>query len=144
MPLSATDHVEIRSLYAEYCFRFDAPDPEGFARLFAHDGRFVLDGQPDRIGTQALTELVVQRTTAFPNMRHHTSNILVGEAPGGANGRASVLVLRAVSERLELRTAGEYEDAFVRESGAWRFARRHYRPWLPGALVDGVLLAAQP
>jgi hypothetical protein len=140
--LSAQDHAEITNLYAAYCFCFDAGDGPGFAALFASDGRFVRDGQPDACGAGDLNQLVADRTAAFPNMRHFTSNILVEAAGTGASGRASVLVLRVDGPRLQVRTIGEYHDAFVRESGAWRFAVRRYAPWLPAGLMDGAFVFA--
>jgi hypothetical protein len=137
MALSTEDRLEIHELYARYAHCFDAEDAEGYAAVFAPDGRFVRPGLPDLVGTQALVDFVHERHAATPGVSHHVSNLLVEETAGGVRGRAYVLVLRVVAgEPLILRNLGLYDDELVQVDEAWRFNTRTFTSWLEPAQLD--------
>lgn len=135
VPLSPTDRIEIHELYARYAVHFDGGDPEAWAGVFSEHGRFLLDGQPDVVGRDALAAFARERIAQAPGIRHFTTNVVVDEAPEGtAVGQAYALVLcKLPGEPMRLRTLGSYTDELVREDGGWRFESRRFTPWiLPG------------
>lgn len=136
MTLSTEDRLAIEELYARYSHCFDTEDGDGYAAVFAPDGRFVRPGLPDLVGTEALAAFVHERHAETPGVSHHVSNVLVEESEAGVRGRAYVLVLRVVpGEPLILRNLGAYEDELIRVDGAWRFRTRTFTSWLePGQL----------
>jgi hypothetical protein len=136
MTLAAGDHAEIHNLYARYATLFDEGDGDGWAALFARDGRFVRDGQPDVVGQDELRGFALERMADAPDLRHFVTNVCVEASPEGAVGSAYALVLRVGGDSLGLRTMGTYDDELVREEREWRIQTRRYRPWLAPGLVD--------
>jgi len=137
MGLTAEDRLELLELVNNYARYFDDGDGKGWADLFAPEGRFVLAGVDEFKGEEALSELVRVRNSEAPGIRHLTTNVSVRDADSGATGTAYALVLRVrPGEPIRLRTAGLYEDEFVRVDGRWRFHLRVFTAWLDPEDLD--------
>jgi hypothetical protein len=125
--LSADDHASIQQLYARAALAFDAAeaDGRGFAETFTADGVFVdIDGAEHRgrASLAALARRAGGRTSEF------IYNVLVEPAPGGAAGKAYVVVTRPGAPGAPVTgvTAGQYHDTLVRTADGWRLARRTF------------------
>jgi hypothetical protein len=131
MSLTVEDRLDLLELVNDYARYFDAGDADAWAGLFVPDGCFVLEGGREVQGHDTLAEFVRTRTLESPGIRHLTTNVSVRAAGESATGSAYALVLRTrPGEAVRLRTAGTYEDEFVRAEGAWRFRLRRFIPWL--------------
>jgi uncharacterized protein (TIGR02246 family) len=118
MKLSIEDRVEIEDLYARYGYGFDEGDGAAWAAVFTPDGSFLRDGEPDLVGSEALSSFVEERAASAPHVTHHTTNILIEGTPGGARGKAYVIALRMDGGTMRLRNLGRYDAAFVLEPQA--------------------------
>lgn len=135
-------YQEILRLMNEYCFRIDAGDVDGFAELFRR-GTWEVLGDPGGGATgseavrAALADLVLY-DGGKPRTKHVMSNVQIDVDPGGqvATARCYITVFQAVPPDFPLQPifAGDYRDRFVREDGAWRFARREISADLLGDL----------
>lgn len=124
---------EIRELAMIYCHRLDARDLAGVAALFSADGVFLTPGTRAQ-GPQDIAQFYAERMGKFEFTFHypHThviefdgealaSGVVTQHAEHGIDGACVLAGLR-------------YDDAYVREDGAWRFACReismkYYLPW---------------
>jgi hypothetical protein len=141
--LSAEDRLDILDLYADYSARFDHGDAEGWADLFAPDGRFTITGERALQGRDELSDFA-RSMLVYRGMRHHVSNIRATACVGGARGSAYVLVLRTDRrQRLRLLNAGDYDDELVRVGERWVFGLRTFTRWIPQELADGLLLSGE-
>jgi hypothetical protein len=123
--LSERDHIEIRELYAKYCFAVDLGDGALRAATFVPDGTFTAaasDNKPETVAAMA------ERTWKQGNTgrRHLITNIVVTATADGAAGRAYCLILQhpKVDAIGLVGHAGLYEDALVRTADGWRFKSR--------------------
>lgn len=123
--LSELDHIEIRQLYAKYCFAVDLGDGAMRAAVFTPDGSFkgaANDHRPESV--QAMSE----RTAKQGNIgrRHLITNIVITPSPEGATGRAYALILQRPKEDASALVGhvGVYDDTLVRTADGWRFSTR--------------------
>ena len=131
----------ILHLMNEYCYRIDAGDLEGFARLFEHATFHVL-GDPDgaRTGSGEVLELLRQVTLYDGKTltKHVLSNVQidVDEADGTATAQSYITVYQAVPPDFPLQAIfiGHYHDRFERAGSGWRFRQREISPDLIGDL----------
>lgn len=131
MPLSPADRLEIHELYSRYAVYFDGGDAQAWADLFSERGRFLVNGQLDVAGRDALAAFARERLAQAPGIRHFITNVVVDDTADGVTGQAYVLVLCKVpGQPLLLRTLGEYEDVLVREGAGWCFQCRRFTPWV--------------
>lgn len=140
--ISVEDRVDLLELYARYAWAYDQGDADGYAALFAEDGRFERPGAPDAVGPEALAALVTGAHSRGTGYLHVTSSVLVEGTPDGAAGRAYVVLLQAHADAVRLLAAGHYRDTFVRTGDGWRIAHRRFEP-LTGAAVAGALIVGE-
>jgi len=121
------DRLAIADLQARYTIFIDNHDLEKVAPLFARDGRFrSADGM---LNAQGRAEICEQYRARFAALRfgfHVTHDHMIDldeNNPDRATGK--------VSSHAELVRNGQamvagmrYEDEYIREDGAWRFADR--------------------
>lgn len=137
--LSVEDRAELIDLYARYAWAYDQGNADGYAALFAKDGRFERPGAPDAVGPEALAALVTGAQSRGTGYLHVTSNVLVQGNAEGASGRAYVVLLQVHPDAVRLLAAGHYVDSFVQTGDGWRIAHRRFEP-LTGAAVAGALI----
>ncbi len=130
-PASSREAIE-RLVFA-YARCVDSGDFAGLGDLFASgtlradttDGPAVFKGR----GVQRLLEsLVITYDDGTPRTKHVTTNLVVevDEATGTAAARSYYTVFQAVPGlALQPIIAGHYDDRFVRDGEAWRFADRY-------------------
>jgi hypothetical protein len=131
----------ILRLLNEYCYRIDAADMEGFARLFEH-GTFVLQGDPGGgdSGTAAMLKMLgnVILYDGKTHAKHVMSNIQIDVDPSGekATAQSYITVFQAVPPDFPLQPIfiGHYYDSFEKAASGWRFVRREISPDLIGDL----------
>lgn len=121
------DREEIRTLAARYTFAVDNRDLAAIESCFARDAQFrSKDGVLNAVGRAAIMRQFDGRFAALGPGAHYTHDHVVwfgDDAPDAAYG--------LVSSHAELFRKGRpmlasmrYEDRYVREDGAWRFADR--------------------
>jgi ketosteroid isomerase-like protein len=143
MALSVEDRLDIHELYARFAMAVDAGDADGWVAVFVPDGVWRRHGKADIVGSEQLRQFALDVNAATPGMLHYTTNILLEETPGGALGRAYLLVLRG-GDTLHVRGVGQYEDQLVKFNGRWRFAMREYRTSIPYEIADSAFLLEAP
>jgi hypothetical protein len=137
----SAERQDILRLMNEYCYRIDAGDKLGFARLFEH-GTFELRGDPNGglSGTQALLDMLenVILYDGKPQTKHVMSNETIEIDPGGetASAQCYIAVYQALPPDFPLQPIfmGHYFDSFEKVGGEWRFKRREISPDLIGDL----------
>ena len=132
------DRQEIAQLQARYTIHIDDHDLARVGPLFERDGRMAsADGVMDARGREAICEQFRGRFASLGFGFHTTHDHLI-ELDEADPDRASGFV----SSHAEVVRNGEamvvgmrYEDAYIREDGAWRFAERiiHFFYYLPVA-----------
>ncbi len=137
----ASARAEILALMNAYCYRIDAGDFVGFARLFEH-ARWQLLGDPaggDQ-GADAVLRTLQQIIlyAGKPRTKHVMSNVQIDIDEGGTRARAQcyITVFQAVPPDFPLQPifSGHYHDEFEQVAGAWRFRSRDISPDLIGDL----------
>lgn len=124
------DRVELRELTIRYCAACDDRDVDALAGLFAADGSFIHDdGTVDVSGREKIHEFYSTRLRNMGPSIHlpynqlvefadddHATGVVQAAAEMGLGGGMVIAKMR-------------YHDDYVREHGAWRFARRRLRFW---------------
>ncbi len=135
------DLKAIEHLMAEYCFRIDGGDFEGFAQLFEH-GSWTVLGDPnggDHGSAAVLATLQnVIRYDGKPNTKHVMSNVQIDlhKNKQTASAKCYITVFQAVPPEFPLQAIfiGHYEDRFEIVNGDWCIRSRDISPDLPGDL----------
>ncbi|MEZ5743048.1 MAG: nuclear transport factor 2 family protein [Sphingomonadaceae bacterium] len=121
------DRQEIAALQARYTLAMDDHDLDRAAPLFARQGRFrSADGVMDAMGREAICEQYRGRFAALRFNFHVTHDHVIDLDPADPDRATGVVSSHAevVREGAPMVVAMRYEDAYVREDGAWRFADR--------------------
>lgn len=130
-----TSRDEILSLMNRYVFSFDSGSFDQFASLFEH-GQWSFEGGPPFVGKEQLRAAlsnIILYADGTPRTKHLTSNIELEIHENEAKGQCYITVLQQADARpLHVIFCGHYFDEFERESGVWRFKKRHIRFGLVG------------
>ena len=132
--LAPQDYIDIQQLVRKYAWALDGGDNYGYAYadLFTSDGEFVgmnqAPGGRSYRGRDALAALARTPAGGPNNQRHFTMNHVIAPAPGGATGRAYVVMLDIgiIGKPNAVSHGGHYEDVYEKTSVGWRFKRRTY------------------
>ncbi len=131
--MSASDHEQIQSLLAKYCFATDRGTAEEMAALFWDDA-VVQFGENRNEGIEAVTAgfaaWIRKMRDPVEGLRHllHTpcidisGNHATAEAYYDADGHS-----RNKGRRISLR--GLYRDRLEKRDGEWRFVAREIQIW---------------
>ena len=133
--------AEILRLMNEYCYRIDAGDKAGFARLFEH-GTFVLRGDSGEGDSGIAAILEMLENVILYDGKTHTKHIMsniqidVDESGEKASAQSYITVFQAAPPDFPLQAIfiGHYYDSFNKVSSGWRFTRREISPDLLGDL----------
>lgn len=128
-------------LMNEYCFRIDAGDKEGFARLFEH-GSFLLRGDPGGGDTGTAAVLKMLENVILYDGKTHTKHVMsnvqieIDAAGDRATAQSYITVFQAVPPDFPLQAIfiGHYYDNFEKVGTSWLFTRREISPDLLGEL----------
>jgi 3-phenylpropionate/cinnamic acid dioxygenase small subunit len=123
------DIQEIRDLVFRYREHLDRRDLAAYAALFAAEGTWSgrTGSAQTPAGIQAMLEerLVPNPPAPRPTTTHVVTDPIITVTGDTATGYSLwTLIGRSASDTPEVRTVGHYEDEYVRENGAWRFASR--------------------
>ena len=114
--------LEIRNLYARYCFSLDGNDLDALAGCFSPDGVFDLGDRGAFEGRDSIRALIGRTTSGRP--RHHGLNIEVLDATG-TRGEGRAYFLLVDTETGDTVSYGHYHDTMSPgDDGVWRFDRR--------------------
>jgi hypothetical protein len=122
------DRELIRDRLAQYAYRFDSRDVDGWVGLFTNDGVFEV-----RIGTDERPVFRAQGpeqlrafANAAPPLLHHFSNLVFDEVlPDAARTRAMVVgTWMAPDGNPAIYTHGLYEQRWSKADGTWRLSHQ--------------------
>jgi hypothetical protein len=151
--LTPQDYLDIQQLASRYAYAMDsgAGNGDAYADLFASDGEFVGPSGSTR-GRQALAELgrtgFVDGHKPANGVAHFVMNHVIEPAPGGAAGKAYVVLVnigesgKPGGEFSEV--GGHYEDQYVKTAAGWKFRRREYIPMKSVRATPGPTPAIAP
>jgi len=131
MLLSPEDHMAVMNLIADYAFRFDSGDLEGYVDCFAPDG--VFDTAAGRHEGQQVIRayvgklLAARDPAAGPSVRHVMGLPSITGDSERCQAVSYVTILGQAADRVEVRMVGTYTDEIVKIDGRWRFAVRNIR-----------------
>jgi 3-phenylpropionate/cinnamic acid dioxygenase small subunit len=117
----------VRRTLALYAHRHDNRDAEGYAALFAVDGRFV-SARAEHRGRGEVKGFIADLYRSQPADRR--TKHLCGNSVIDVDGQTATAITDFVAyERLgdgpwQVHTVGQYRDRLVLEDGEWRFAER--------------------
>jgi hypothetical protein len=116
------DHLQLRNLYAQYCFGLDYHDDAELLDCFEPDGTFSLSDRGDFQGHEAIQAIL--DASASTRNRHHILNLLIDEVDGDvARCRAYFILMRP--DDAGIISWGHYRDEAVRsDDGKWRWRRK--------------------
>lgn len=139
--MEADDYAQIHNLLFQYALYLDTGDVKAMADMFAaaevHFGEnhVVRHDAAQVFAAYGVTRIYPD--TGTPKTHHVTSNVMVvPDGPDAARSRSYFTVFQAVAGTLPLQPviAGRYQDRFVKQAGAWRFAERRIEMTLFGTL----------
>ena len=126
--------AEITDLVSRYFHGVDARAYGTVAGLFARDGRIEPPSGLGATGTAALTAFFETRLVNYELTYHYPHSVLLClEDDGTATGIVDAHAEHGIDGTCVI-AAVRYDDAYVLEDGAWRFARRtlsfrYFLPW---------------
>jgi uncharacterized protein (TIGR02246 family) len=125
--MSAEDKLAVMELIADYAFRLDSGDLDGYVDNFMPDG--VFEGTAGRFeGRNAIRAYVgslFENRSAGPTMRHVLG--IPSIQGDGERCRARTYVMipgQTDGNAISIPLVGIYKDEIVKADGRWRFARR--------------------
>ena len=136
--MTPADKIEVMNLIANYAFRLDTADLDGYVDNFAPDG--VFDSTSGRFeGRAAIREyvgkLLANRAPGSTSTMRHIMGIPTIHG-GGERCRAETYVMiprQTEDGQIAVQMVGTYTDDIVKVDGRWRFAVRHIRMALTNA-----------
>ena len=130
-----SDRSEIQALIHEYTYRLDRGEFDRFGELF-EKGEWRLAGDDGNTfalkGKDQTAEWLRANIRTYDkgslNTKHLIGNVTIDVADGGdtASAQMYLLVFQGVPPEFPLQCiySGRYEDEYINEGGAWRFAKR--------------------
>jgi hypothetical protein len=150
--LTPQDYLDLQQLVNRYAYAMDsaADDGKSYADLFTEDGEFVAPGGTTK-GRAGLAELgragFVNGHKPANGVAHFIMNHVVEPAPGGASGKAYVVLVNIGEDGKPggqfSDIGGHYEDQYVKTAQGWKFKRREFVPMKPERRAAGTAPAAR-
>ena len=120
------DKEQITQLLIDYGRHLDSRDLAAYAALFATDGEWV--GGFGKVAGRANIQAFMEKSLGTgPNRGgsyHIMSNFVITVKGDTATAWSRWTFVTPGERGATIAQAGRYDDAFVRENGAWRFKRR--------------------
>lgn len=138
--MTADDYFAIQALIHSYPGRLDAGDLAGMAQLFADADVYFPGGEVCRSDPaaveKAFRDFLRLYEGGIPRTRHMISNVIIQPESDNAARATSYVMVFQQTDALPLQPiiGGDYQDAFVRRDGLWRFSKRIIRNDLFGDL----------
>jgi 3-phenylpropionate/cinnamic acid dioxygenase small subunit len=128
MEFAMSAEERIRRTLALYPKCHDARDAEGYAALFAHDGRFVGANEVGYAGRDAIKQFITDLYASQPadrRTKHLCGNSLIDVDGERAQAETDFVAYERLGDGpWQVHTIGRYMDQLVCEQGEWRFAER--------------------
>lgn len=139
------DEIEIGRLLAAYSHAVMRLDPKASAEVYTEDGVLSAFNGPDIVGRPAIETAFVATFTPVRFLIQNCGAVVI--EVDGDRARAS----SSVSEMLQMKgndqlscCFGNYDDALVRTTEGWRFAKRRFNPFFRGNLQSDGKQYADP
>ena len=129
-----SDRSEIQALINEYTYRLDRGEFDRFGELF-EKGEWYLSGDESTFALSGKVEVAEWLRANMHtydngslNTKHATVNVTIDVEEGAetASAQMYLIVFQGVPPEFPLQCifCGRYEDEYVKDEGAWRFAKR--------------------
>lgn len=123
------DELAIRDLIARMAHATDRGSLEEYAALLHEDARWIMPGSEPVVGREAIvTAAEKRRATGVSGpgsgCLHMVTSLAVEVDGDTACARSYWMFVNSAKTPPEIRSAGFYDDAFVRAGGRWVFAAR--------------------
>ena len=120
------DREAIRELPVRYCDCVWQEDLDSLLKLFAKDGEFIIvnGAKRDAAKGPGMRKMYKQGLGIGPRPYIHNHVVFQDDATH-AHGRC-YLALHSIKQNMQFIGAGYYNDTYVKEKGAWKFARREF------------------
>ena len=128
-PDPVTEELAVRDLVQRYADAICRQDAGAVADLFTPDGEWTVSGDGRPTGRAEITAFLDGLLESWATIVHA---LLSGRVhldptdPDRATGRWYISEFGQQANGTEVFFAGVYHDAYVRDAGIWRFARRRY------------------
>ncbi len=133
---AAEDRLAIRELWDTYSDAVFRHDSEAWGATWAEDAQWTLMGQ-DFKGRAAIVAMWKQAMSAYKLVAFTAQAGALTIEGDRAHGRCYTFeTLHGVDGGVR-RVIGTYEDTFVKQGGAWRFASRAYSMLEAETVVEG-------
>lgn len=145
--MTADDYFAIQRLINLYFVHVDEADFDAAGALFDRaDMVYPASGKVIRSDGTAVAALMrsfvkLHGPGGRPLTRHHSGNLIIEpDGDAAATARCGAVIFQA-AENFPLQPVGvaSYRDRFVKEAGAWRFARREMELTMTGDLSQHLL-----
>jgi len=133
----SADRAEIHALLTAYGSTLDARDFDGFANLFAKDGRYVAGTGEGVSGADAgamMQRVFAENALGFkePNFHVFFNEVVVIDDADHAHATSmSFYMVPGEDNRPTAAMMARYEDRLVRENGKWKFESRTVQSLIP-------------
>lgn len=133
----AADRAAIHRLLVEYGTTLDARDFDGFASLFAREGRYIAGTGEGVSGAEAgemMRQVFAENALGFgePNYHLFFNEIVNLTGPDSAAATSMSLYMVPGQDGAPVPAMmARYEDQLVREQDQWKFARRVVQALMP-------------
>jgi uncharacterized protein (TIGR02246 family) len=124
--MSLQDEIDIRNLVSSYADAVCRRDKDAWAANWADDCLWVLPGMGETRGRDAVVQLWVSAMSRFPFVTQLVLNGLVRVDGDRAEGRWYLNEFIKIDGGGGMFNIGVYQDRYVKRSGRWSFAERHY------------------
>lgn len=119
------DREAIRELIATYCRGVDGRNEELFMSIWAEDAKYLIGGQfGDHVGTEQINGILHGLWTAFTEMHHYATNVVIEVDGDTARAWVNADVTGTDTKDRALMFAASYEDELRRIDGEWKFTVR--------------------
>ena len=125
------DEAEIRDLVARYADAVNRRDEAAWGATWAKDGEWDLSGRPAS-GRDAVVALWSQLMGGIPWVNQIVYFGLVDVDGAAATGRWYLAEFMKLPDGTGRQMIGVYRDQYVKEDGAWKFAKRRMDPVYSG------------
>ena len=130
--MARSDESALIALTLEYADAVRNLEKERWAATWTEDARWVLDGERDVVGREAIVEMWSRSIAKYAHVVQLYSACTYDIDGDAASGRCEFRELNRVLDGSARILAGHYDDTYRRTSDGWRFTSRQLTKYYQG------------